>query len=46
MSPEALKEAFEKKRASINQRAFKAGFGHLTDKDWRRLDKVWKQYAK
>ncbi|MCZ6572632.1 MAG: hypothetical protein O7C98_05615, partial [Planctomycetota bacterium] len=43
---EALNEALKKKRASIVRRSFEAGFGHLTDKDWRRLDKVWQQYAK
>ncbi|MCZ6572481.1 MAG: hypothetical protein O7C98_04830 [Planctomycetota bacterium] len=43
---EALSEALKKKRASIVRRSFEAGFGHLTDKDWRRLDKVWQRYAK
>jgi hypothetical protein len=38
-------EARKRKRRTIRERAFKAAFGHLSDKDWRRLDTSWRRFV-
>ncbi|MHC4955224.1 MAG: hypothetical protein ACYTGZ_15325 [Planctomycetota bacterium] len=39
-------EAMNKKEAAILKVAFEKTFGHLKPKDWKRLDKMWRAYAK
>jgi hypothetical protein len=41
----AYAEALRAKREAICARAFAASFGHLTDKQWEKLDKKWLSYA-
>ncbi len=36
---------FDAKARAIRLRAFEAGFGHLEEKDWKRLDKSWRSFA-
>jgi hypothetical protein len=35
------REALEKKKKMIREKAFQMAFGHLTDKDWKRIDRSW-----
>ena len=36
----------EGKYSAIRERALKVAFGHLTDDDWKSLDKRWRKFAK
>lgn len=42
----AMREALAKKRDILGDRAFAAGFGHLTDKDWKSIDAAWRRFVK
>ncbi len=42
----AMYEAMQKKRDVLCEKAFAAGFGHLTDKDWKSLDASWRRFVK
>ncbi len=42
----AMVEAMAKKRDVLCAKAFEAGFGHLTDKDWKSLDAAWRRFVK
>lgn len=42
----ALEEATAKKRDVLREKAFAAGFGDLTDKDWKSLDAAWRRFVK
>jgi hypothetical protein len=42
----AVREAMAKKRDTLREKAFAAGFGHLTDKDWKSIDAAWKRFVK
>jgi hypothetical protein len=42
----AFQDAAIKKRDALCEKAFAAGFGHLTDKDWKSLDSAWKRFVK
>ncbi|MDF1701123.1 MAG: hypothetical protein P1V36_08195, partial [Planctomycetota bacterium] len=37
--------SLEEKQAAIRKGAFEAAFGHLSDKDWVKLDKKWQKWA-
>ena len=39
-------EQLKAKYAAIRERALEAAFGHLTDDDWKSLDKRWRKFAK
>ena len=39
-------EHLKAKYQAIRERALAAAFGHLSDKDWKKLDKSWKRFAK
>ena len=40
-----MMEAMKAKNKAIQQKAFEKTFGHLSDKDWKRLDRKWLDYA-
>jgi hypothetical protein len=42
----AVREAMAKKRDTLREKAFAAGFGHFTDKDWKTLDAGWRRFVK
>ena len=42
----AMQEAMAKKRDILRDKAFAAGFGHFTDKDWKSVDAAWRRFVK
>jgi len=42
---EKFREAMKKKEETIRKQAFERTFGKLSDKDWERLDKQWRDWA-
>ena len=42
---EQRREALKKRREAILREAFEKTFGHLSEKDWKRIDKRWRDYA-
>ncbi len=42
---EAYAAALKDKAQTIRERAYQAAFGHMTDKNWKRLDKSFRTYA-
>jgi hypothetical protein len=42
---EEFLEALRKREKAIRDHAFQATFGHISDKEWERLDRQWLSYA-
>jgi hypothetical protein len=43
---QAMRDALAKRSDALCAKAFEAGFGHLTDKDWKSLDAAWRRFVK
>jgi len=39
------REAMKLKKKTIREKAFLAAFSHLTDKDWKRIDRSWRRFV-
>ena len=42
---EERSKALKERSAAILTQAFEKTFGHLSDKDWKKIDKLWRSYA-